>query len=73
MDVVTYALLNKKIGSILPGYTYKGGAASTSDFLNDTATGEIYTVGGDQYVWNGTAWVTVIAAISDATINALFS
>ena len=73
MDVVTYALLKKQIGSILPGYTYKGSAASVAALPDDAETGDLYTVGDDQYVWNGTAWVTVIAAIPDATINALFS
>lgn len=73
MDVVTYALLKKQIGSILPGYTYKGSAASVAALPDDAETGDLYTVGGDQYVWNGTAWVTIIAAIPDATINALFS
>ena len=73
MDVVTYALLKKQIGSILPGYTYKGGVASTSDLPDDAETGDLYTVGDDQYVWNGSDWVTVVAAIPDATINALFS
>lgn len=73
MDIVTYALLKKQIDSILPGYSYKGGVASTSDLPDDAETGDLYTVGGDQYVWNGSDWVNVVAAIPDATINALFS
>lgn len=60
MDMITYALLNKKVSSILPGYAYKGGVASTSDLPESgNTTGDLYTVGTDQYVWNGTTWVQV--------------
>lgn len=74
MDVVTYALLKKQIGSILPGYDYKGGVASTSDLPESgNTTGDLYTVGAAQYVWNGTEWVEVGEPITNDQIDALFS
>ena len=73
MDIVTYALLNKKVSSILPGYSYKGGVASVSDLPESGTTGDLYTVGSDQYVWNGSEWVVVGGTITDEQIRALFS
>ena len=73
MDVVTYALLNKKVSSILPGYTYKGGVASADDLPDDAETGDLYTVGSTQYVWNGSAWVAVGQPITEAHIRSLFT
>lgn len=74
MDIVTYALLKKQIGSILPGYDYKGGVASTDDLpASGNTTGDLYTVGPDQYIWNGSEWTAVGEVITDAQIDALFS
>ena len=74
MDVVTYALLKKQISSILPGYDYKGGVASVDDLPDDATTGDLYTVGSIQYVWNGTEWITIIEpAISKTQVDALFT
>lgn len=73
MDVVTYALLKKQINSILPGYTYKGGVALISDLPLSGTTGDLYTVGNLQYVWNGTEWIEIgVQSITEAQIDALF-
>ena len=75
MDVTTYALLNKKIGSlgtavsaISDGFTYKGSVASTSDFPGSPDAGDMYTVGGIKYVYDGTDWVQVISDDLDTTL-----
>lgn len=74
MDVDTYAILKKKINSILPGYDYKGGVASVDDLPDDATTGDLYTVGNTQYVWNGTEWITISEpVISKAQVDALFT
>ena len=73
MDVVTYALLKKSINSILPGYSYKGGVATADDLPDDAETGDLYTVGSVQYVWNGTDWIEVSGPIPTSQIDALFS
>lgn len=72
MDAVLYALLKKTVGSIVPGYSYKGGVASTDDLPDDAENGDLYTVGTAQYVWNGTSWAEIGGAISTAQIDALF-
>lgn len=74
MDAVTYAILKKQVGSILPGYSYKGSVASVEDLPASGTTGDLYTVAGVQYVWDGTTWVNIEAgvAITEAQIDALF-
>lgn len=54
-----YALLNKKISNVTLAFSYKGSVASVSDLPDNAETGDLYTVGGVQYVWDGTAWVEV--------------
>lgn len=73
MDAVTYAILKKLVGSILPGYSYKGSVASVEDLPVSGTTGDLYTVAGVQYVWDGTQWVEVSGPISNADIDALFT
>ena len=74
MDMVTYALLRKQLSSILPGYVYKGGVASTDDLPESgNTTGDLYTVGSAQYVWNGSVWVAVGQPITEAHIRSLFT
>ena len=73
MDMVTYALLKKQIGSILPGYSYKGGVASADDLPDDAETGDLYTVGAAEYLWNGSEWVVIGQPISEDHIRALFT
>ena len=75
MDIVTYALCKGMIGNIEPGYTYKGSAASVGDLPSGADNGDLYTVGGVQYVWDGTNWVNIEAgvAITEGQINSLFS
>ena len=38
MDVVTYALLSKKIQNVTLAYSYKGGVATVDDLPDDAAT-----------------------------------
>ena len=73
MDVETYALLNKKINNVTLAYTYKGGVASVEDLPDDAATGDLYTVGTVQYVWDGTEWTEVGGPITDDQIDTLFA
>ena len=67
MDVVTYALLSGKVSgvesmvtSLAEGFAYKGSKSSVSALPDDAAAGDLYTVGGKKYVWDGTNWVQVI-------------
>lgn len=73
MDMVTYALLRKQLSNILPGYDYKGGVASVDDLPESGTTGDLYTVGSDQYVWNGTEWTELGQPISEEHIRSLFT
>ena len=54
-----YALLNKKISNVTLAFSYKGSVSSVSDLPNDAEIGDLYTVNGVQYVWDGTKWVEV--------------
>ena len=74
MDIVTYALCKGLVGNIEPGYTYRGSVASVDDLPDDAESGDLYTVDGLQYVWDGTNWVNLEAgvAITEAQIDALF-
>ena len=71
MDVVTYALLNKKLQNVTLAYSYKGSVATVADLPDDAETGDLYTVGTAQYVWDGTAWTEVGGTISNAQIDAI--
>ena len=46
MDIITYALLNKKIKNVTLAYTYKGSAASVSALPEDADTGDLFLVLG---------------------------
>ena len=74
MDIVTYALCKGMFGNIEPGYTYKGSVDTVADLPDDATNGDLYTVDGVQYVWDGTQWVNIEAgvAITEAQIDALF-
>ena len=73
MDIVTYALCKGAIANIEPGYSYQGSVATTGDLPNDAEKGDLYTVDGIQYVWDGTEWVEIgMETITDAQIDALF-
>lgn len=85
MDVVTYALLKKKVGetnaridALGTGFNYKGSVASVSALPKGATKGEVYTVNGEnnaEYLYDGTAWVRIgedNSAITKAQINALF-
>lgn len=74
MDIVTYALCKNIVASVEPGYSYKGSVATVADLPGDATEGDLYTVGGVQYVWDGTQWVNIEAgvAITETQIDALF-
>ena len=77
MDVVTYALLSGKISgvesmvtSLAEGFTYKGSKSSVSALPEDADAGDLYTVDGKKYVWDGTAWVELKDSVElDATLS----
>lgn len=71
MDVITYALLNKKVQNVTLAYDYKGSVASVEDLPSGATKGDLYTVGGDQYVYDGSDWVIVGGVITNAQIDAL--
>ena len=71
MDVVTYALLKKKIDNVTLAYTYKGSVNTVEDLPVNADTGDLYTIDGIQYVYDGTAWINVNPAITQEQIDAL--
>ena len=56
MDIVTYALLKKKVDNVTLAYSYKGSVADVASLPDDATLGDMYTVGTVQYVWDGTQW-----------------
>lgn len=83
MDVTTLgaalAITGKRIAAVEEGlesinvaYTYKGSVASISALpASGNTTGDMYTVDGSQYVWDGTEWI--VMSIKQAQIDALFT
>lgn len=71
MDIVTYALLNSKVKNVTLAYDYKGSVASVDDLPSGATKGDLYTVSGEQYVFDGTNWVIVGGVITSAQIDAL--
>lgn len=69
MDVITYALLKKKVDNVTLAYTYQGSVDLVSDLPSDAEIGDLYTVDGTQYVFDGTDWINM--SITDAQIDAL--
>lgn len=72
MDLVTYALLKGEVSGlkaevegISDGFTYKGSASSTSALPSGASKGDMYTVAGVKYVWDGSNWVKV--SVGDIT------
>ena len=74
MDIVTYALLKKQVDNVTLAYSYKGSVASVSALPSGADTGDMYTVDGVQYVWDGDDWIIPVGfeTITDAEIEALF-
>ena len=80
MDVVTLGAalvisgkkLTAAMDSIPSAYTYKGSVATVADLPESADTGDLYTVDGTQYVWDGEAWVITLNTITEAQIDALF-
>ena len=84
-DVVTADKLNKiengiaevstMADNIEPGYTYKGSVETVGDLPAGASKGDLYTVSGVQYVWDGTEWLNIEAsvAITEEQIDALFA
>ena len=73
MDATTYAILNKRLNNATLAYDYKGSAASVGDLPSGASKGDMYTVGVDQYVWDGEDWILAGGKISNAQIDALFA
>ena len=69
--------LDEHVNRILPGYNYKGSVATTSDFPNDPAKGDMYTVtaeGNEEYVYDGTNWIRPNRqAITNGQIDSLYT
>ena len=70
MDIITYALLKKKVaalntkyGSLAEGFSYKGSVASTAALpATDNTAGDLYTVTGEgnaRYLYDGEEWVNL--------------
>ena len=74
MDVLTYALLNKKLDNVTLAYTYRGSVASIEALPADAAVGDLYTIGGQQYVFDGSEWVQLdnVVPITNAQIDTMF-
>lgn len=73
MDIVTYAILKRQIDNVTLAYSYKGSVASVSELPDGAEIGDLYTVDGAQYVWDGSDWIEVngFTTITDAEIEAL--
>lgn len=79
MDGATYVLLNSKVKKVSTtvsgmsdGFTYKGSVATTSDLPASPSSGDMYTVSGIKYVYDGSDWV-MIDAIDSSDIDALYT
>ena len=76
MDVITYALLKKKIGGLESGFNYKGSVATAADLPSSASKGDLYTVTNEnnaQYVYDGTAWQQISnERITEGQIDDLF-
>ena len=79
MDGGTYALLKKKISevnskvsSLAEGFSYKGSVASVEALPQSATAGDMYTVSGAKYVYDGSSWV-VIDVISTEQIDAFYT
>lgn len=73
MDAETYAILKKRVDNASLAYTYKGSVSDVASLPDDADTGDLYTIGADQYVYDGTEWLHVGGAITIAQIDALFA
>lgn len=68
MDIVTYALLKKRVGEVdtkvdnlAEGFTYKGTVATVGNLPAGASAGDSYTVSatGGLYVYDGTQWLRI--------------
>lgn len=67
MDLVTYALLKRKVSSIssqldglTTGFDYKGSVSDDTDLPSGASIGDVYTVDNEsnqEYAWNGEEWI----------------
>ena len=75
MDIVTYALLNKKIAGMMP--SYKGTVANVSDLPSAAQDGDMYVVTGEgntHYSYDNGEWVAIDPPIAtNAQIDGLFN
>ena len=72
--LMAYALMNKRIGSLIPGY--KGTVTSTSDLPASADEGDLYIVTGEgnaNYFYDGSEWLCINPDIATTTeINGLY-
>ena len=75
MDVVTYALLNKKIAGMMPDY--KGVVTNVADLPNNASEGDMYVVtseGNIHYYYDGSEWSAIDPDIAtNNEIDGLYS
>lgn len=75
MDIVTYALLNKKIAGMMPDY--KGTVSALADLPADAEEGDMYVVtavGNIHYYYDGTEWTAIDPDIAtNSEIDGLYS
>lgn len=68
MDIITYGLLkgqinalSEKVDNITLAFAYKGSVDSIDDLPDDATIGDMYTVDGVQYAWDGEYWIIIKA------------
>ena len=75
MDVVTYALLNKKIEGMMPNY--KGVVTNVADLPENASEGDMYvvtSVGNIHYYYDGSEWSAIDPDIAtNNEIDGLYS
>lgn len=75
MDIITLALAKKssknyvdnKLDAITTNMDYKGSVSSVEDLPATATAGDIYSVGGERYLYNGTTWEELSGTPSDYT------
>lgn len=72
--LIAYALLNKRISSLVP--SYKGTVASVSELPASAGKGDLYIVTGEgnaNYVYDGSSWKCINPDIAtNAEIDGLY-
>lgn len=77
MDIITLALAKKssksyvdnKLDAITTNMDYKGSVSSVEDLPATATAGDIYSIGGERYLYNGTTWEKVTTTVSDGSLT----